>query len=844
MHNAFWTVEMILVGTALLSGHLAWYLSMNRRGMKSAFYMGFLMWGSAWWAAFNALEYLAPSLLGKLILANLQYLAIAAIPVLWYALGAALDTEERRGFGRDPHPVMWVLPALTALFVWMDPWWALVRTDVRLGVQGPFSVILKEFGPWFWIHSAFSYLCVLWGTVLILRGVGVRGGPGRGAGRKHGERRNKVQLFLLVAGTLLPTGVNFIYILGLLPTGSLDPTPLAFSITGLLLVLNLTRFRFLSLVSVAREAAVEHLRHAVLILDRDSRLAYANAVAREAFGIDARCVGKHLTEMGPYLVELGNLKPGEERELSIAGVPGLVSDQLFEARAGIIEQKKRRIGQVITLYNITRRVEAEEALKRVNQGLEERIQERTEALEKSNKLLSGELEHRTRTERQLQYSILHDALTGLANRSLLLSRLDQALAHYHRDPTNFYGLLYLDFDGFKSVNDSYGHEAGDAFLREVASRLTRCMREVDTIARFGGDEFAILLDGVGGPSDVELAAERIAEELSVPISLGQNAVIPSASIGVLFARDDVTSAQEALRDADIAMYKAKLDGKNRRVLFQDEMRIRVQERLHLTNDLRSAISSGGISLAFQPIVRMDAVVVGWEVLARWNHPERGPVSPERFIPLAEESGLIVPLGTWVLLETLKIARDLLVAGRLQDNSHGDKPYFAVNVSAIQLNQPDFAELVLSSLDRLELPRSILNLELTESAIIENRDGVTSILHELSSKGVAFKLDDFGTGYSSLGYLDRIPIDSVKIDRSFIDRMTPTHEGILASAGIVRGIISLSHELGKTVVAEGMETKEQVGLLTKYGCDFAQGYFFGRPMTVEQLQLSLSPDRVE
>ena len=828
MHDAFLTVEIILVGTALLSGHLAWYLSSNSRGMKSAFYMGFLMWASAWWAALNALEYLAPTLLGKLILANLQYLAIAAIPVLWYALGATLDTEERRGFGRNPHPAMWLLPALTAVFVWIDPSWGLVRTDLRLGVQGPFSVILKEFGPWFWIHSAFSYFCVLWGTVLILRGVGARRGT------------NKVQLFLLVAGTLLPTGVNFVYILGFLPPGSLDPTPLAFSITGLLLVLNLTRFRFLSLVSVAREAAVEHLRHAVLILDRESRLAYANSSAREAFGLDARCVGNCLSDLGTYLAELGNLKPGEERVLTIAGIQGLVSDQLFEVRAGIIEQKKHRIGLIITLYNITRRAKAEEALKLANQGLEERIEERTEALEKSNRLLSGELEHRTRTERQLQYSILHDSLTGLANRSLLLSRLDQAIAHYHRDPTNFYGLLYLDFDGFKSVNDSYGHDAGDAFLLEVASRLTRSMREVDTIARLGGDEFAILLDGVGGPADVEQAAERIAEELSVPITLGQNATVPSASIGVLFARADVTSAQEAVRDADIAMYKAKMDGKNRRVLFQDEMRMRVQERLQLTNDLRSAISSGGIALAFQPIVRMDARSVGWEVLARWTHPVRGPISPDRFIPLAEESGLIVPLGTWVLLETLKIARNLLAAGRLPDHPQGDKPFFAVNVSAIQLNQPDFADLVLSSLDRLGLPRSILNLELTESAIIENRDGVMSILTELSSKGVQFKLDDFGTGYSSLGYLDRIPIDCVKIDRSFIDRMIPTHEGVQASAGIVRGIISLSHELGKTVVAEGMETQEQVELLTRYGCDFAQGYFFGRPMTLDQLQLSLVP----
>ncbi|MFA6506758.1 MAG: EAL domain-containing protein, partial [Treponemataceae bacterium] len=475
---------------------------------------------------------------------------------------------------------------------------------------------------------------------------------------------------------------------------------------------------------------------------------------------------------------------------------------------------------------------AENGLKEANHKLEKKIVERTMAL-------TEELEHRIRTERQLTHTALHDPLTGLPNRSLLMNRVEQSIARFQRDQSAQYGILFIDIDDFKQINDNYGHSAGDAFLCEIASRLRRCVREVDTVARLGGDEFVVLLDGMGMDPDIGTAAERVSDELSIPYNIGRNSVISTASIGVLLCRSDIVDAGEALRNADIAMYRAKNTGKNKRVAYTDQMLIGVLENNRLTQDLRSAIGHGGIRLVFQPIVNlMRGTTVGWEVLARWQHPDFGMIGPDRFIPIAEESGLIVPLGTFIILETLKIAANLNAANLLPDFSTSDPPFFAVNVSAVQLGNTEFADFVLSAIDRYMLPRAILNLELTETALIENRDAVIAVIERLADEGISFKLDDFGTGYSSLGYLDRIPFDTVKIDRSFIERIDEYRENSSASGGIVKGIISLSHELGKKVVAEGIETAVQAETLKSYGCDFAQGYLFGKPIDADALTVTL------
>jgi diguanylate cyclase (GGDEF)-like protein len=428
----------------------------------------------------------------------------------------------------------------------------------------------------------------------------------------------------------------------------------------------------------------------------------------------------------------------------------------------------------------------------------------------------------------------------LANRSLALSRIEQLLMRSHRDPTMSYAILHLDFDGLKSINDRFGHSAGDSFLCELASRLKRSIREVDLAARVGGDEFVVLLDGLTDTENLEKITDHVVDDLSVPIHFGSSAVIPSVSIGTVTGRSDYNDPHSILYDAEIAAYRAKSSGRNMRVIFSEEMRLQVNERNLLSDALRAAIASGEITLAFQPIVRMDGSRIGWEVLARWRHERLGPIGPDRFIPIAEESGLIIPLGAYILIETLKTVAALRSEGLLGEG-RPEVAFFAVNVSAIQFGQQNFSEFVLSSMDRLALPHAMLHLELTESAIMVNRDVATHVIEQLSAAGISFKLDDFGTGYSSLEYLHRIPINCVKIDRSFISRMDL--QGDQSSAGIVRGMISLSHELRKTVVAEGIETEAQARMLRECGCDFAQGYYFGKPLDKSALFESLYTAKV-
>ncbi len=812
------SVIATLAVSSLLASVLCLYLLERRQESPAALYMGLLMAAVAWWSGLNAFEYMVGSLRAKIFVANLEYLAIACIPILWFAFGSSLASEERSGRGSDPKMAIWIVPALTAILVWLDPLLGLVRSSFRLEVQGGFTTIGKEFGPWFWLHSAYSYLWILVGTAMVLRSSGSKRGSGR------------MQAPMLVVGALLPVAANLFYVSGYFPFSAVDPTPLAFSFTGLLLFINLARFRFLALLTSARASAIEHLRDPVMVLDRRGRLVYANAAARSVFAADAL---KRWESRGePPLPFPAADETGEDH----ADFP--FEGRRYESRSAELRARGRLVGRLVTLYDVTRRAVAEDSLKEVNRDLEAKIAQRTKDLEETASRLSLELEYRTKNERRLFHDAMHDPLTGLANRSLLTSRIDLAVSRSRRDPTALYGILYIDFDGFKAVNDSFGHDAGDYFLREIGRRLLRAVRDVDTVARLGGDEFVVLLDGIKGPGELDEIADRINDGLSVPLLIGADHVVPSASVGVLIGESGYEESEEILRDADIAMYSAKAAGKNRREVFRPEMRSDRATRNRLTNDLRSAIASGGISLAFQPIVRMDGVLAGCEVLARWLHPEFGNVGPDRFIPIAEASGLIVPLGTYVLIEALKTAAALRDAGLFAHWVAQDPFFFAVNISAIQLDQPDFPEVVLNSIERFGLPRSWLHLEITESAIMESRHSSLGAVERIAAAGISIKLDDFGTGYSSLGHLHVIPVDSVKIDRGFIQRMGEWSDLGSSPAGMVRGIITLVHELSKVVVAEGVETEAQAEQLRRFGCDFGQGYLFGKPMDSGALALLL------
>ncbi len=419
---------------------------------------------------------------------------------------------------------------------------------------------------------------------------------------------------------------------------------------------------------------------------------------------------------------------------------------------------------------------------------------------------------------QLKHEATHDALTGLANRSVFAERTAHAIHSAVGDKQ--ISVLFIDLDDFKTINDSLGHEAGDRLLIEVARRLERCVRQGDTVARLGGDEFAVLLESAVDRNDVVAVARRALESLSEPVPLETRSVRASASIGIAMDLDQELDVQDLLRNADVAMYLSKSRGKGRFEFFESRMHDEAIERLDLKADLQRAIDEQQFVLFYQPIFDLDTGRVAMaEALIRWKHPERGMIMPDRFIPLAEESGLIVPMGDWVLREACKQA----AKWRLIDGC--ENMGITVNLSMRQLYEAGLFNTLTSALRESGLPASALLLEITESMLAIDADRTAGILEQLKTIGVKLAIDDFGTGYSSLSYLRSFPVDSIKIDRSFINELyrSPT------STALVEAVVNLSKALGATTVAEGIEHAEQATVLRRLGCDRGQGFYYCRPM---------------
>ncbi|HUL56995.1 MAG TPA: EAL domain-containing protein [Usitatibacter sp.] len=431
---------------------------------------------------------------------------------------------------------------------------------------------------------------------------------------------------------------------------------------------------------------------------------------------------------------------------------------------------------------------------------------------------------RRRAEAELYHNAYHDSLTQLSNRVHFDEQLNRAIARVQRHPEQRFAVMYLDFDRFKLVNDSLGHKAGDELLVSVGKRLKAMLRETDVLARLGGDEFAILVEDLRHQRDAVELAERIHKELEKPVRLGPMDVAVSASIGITFSTNNYQSSDDIVRDADIAMYKAKSKGKAQTALFDSSQHATVSAQLQLETELRKALGKGQIYLEYQPICTLkNAKLVGFEALARWNHPERGLLEPSMFIPVAEETGLIVPLGNWVLAEACRQMRDWRA---IRD---GTDLRMSVNVSSLQLTHPDFVSHVGRSLQAAEMKPSQLTLEVTESVLMNGIENAVSTLTALRQMGVQLSIDDFGTGYSSLSYLATLPIDALKVDRSFIDRMSRDSEG----SEIVKAIFKLGQALSKVVYAEGIETSAQLALLRELGCEFGQGFLLSRPVNAER-----------
>jgi diguanylate cyclase (GGDEF)-like protein/PAS domain S-box-containing protein len=443
-------------------------------------------------------------------------------------------------------------------------------------------------------------------------------------------------------------------------------------------------------------------------------------------------------------------------------------------------------------------------------------------------LNSRDVSERKAFEEQLAHQAFHDPVTSLANRALFSDRVEHALMRATRGVPEI-AVMFIDLDDFKTVNDSLGHTAGDVVLQEVGRRLKIAVRPTDTVARFGGDEFAVLLDGVDGSADAADAASRILRALELPIEIDGKNVVPRASVGICLVGEDLETpeATELLRNADVAMYMAKRDSKGSYRVFEPMMHERVVERLELRSDLQHALSLDQLELHYQPVVRLAGrEILGVEALVRWNHPTRGTIPPVQFIPVAEETGLIIPMGRWILETACR------EGVQLQQRFPRDNPLtMSVNLSVRQLQSETLVADVRSALSRTGLAPSDLVLEITESLMLTDTDFAMQQLHDLKSLGIRLAMDDFGTGYSSLSYLSRFPVDILKMDRSFV--------GSEDNEALTSAIIALGTSLSLEVVAEGIELAEQANSLEELGCELGQGYLFARPMDADALSTFLA-----
>lgn len=519
---------------------------------------------------------------------------------------------------------------------------------------------------------------------------------------------------------------------------------------------------------------VDKSTNGILVIDKQHQIRYANPTACQQFSC---CTGHHVA-----LLDL--IRPG--RTVEVEG------ERLSPEQTGFVEI-----------------------------STEETIWEGQDAL----LVTLRDITLRKKAELQLVFDAFHDSLTQLPNRALLLDRLENRIRRQQRQFDSMFAVLFIDLDRFKNINDGLGHAMGDVFLVQVAQRLSALLREGDTIARLSGDEFIILLDTIRDVNDAIFVADRILSDFKKPFILDTTEVFTSASIGITTSDISYQLASEVLRDADTAMYHAKDAGKGRYALFTHAMHAQAVNLLRLETDLQLALERGEFFLHYQPIVDLNhKKLFGFEALLRWQHPSRGLLYPSAFVHVAEETGLIVPIGMWVLREACLQLREW--------QSHVDDIHalkMSVNFSYRQFLQFDIVKKIKEVLAETKLPPRCLKIELTENVLIEHTDLVNSILQELKTLAIQIDIDDFGTGYSSLSYLHRFPIDSLKIDRSFVSRMQDEEKNL----EIVRSILGLARSLGIHVVAEGIEHESQLEKLRQLQCDYGQGYLFARPLSNEQ-----------
>lgn len=550
---------------------------------------------------------------------------------------------------------------------------------------------------------------------------------------------------------------------------------------------------------------INHLQAGVIIYDPDGKMTMANLAGRELLDLSSESLSLSSSPETDvtFLDESGGTLPPQQhpcQQVLTTQVP------LQNYVMGI--RRKPPLDSIWTLVNAFPSFDEQNRLTQVV-------------------VLLLDITDRKLVEEKLRYRALHDALTGLPNRTLLTERLDHAIQRVKRHPESLFAVLFIDLDRFKVINDSLGHLVGDQLLIYIANTLKSHVRSCDTVARLGGDEFVILLEDLSSPHEVLQIIERIDEDVKKPIQLMNKTLFTSASIGIALSSPEYSTGEDILRDADNAMYRAKGNNLASYELFNLEMRQTVLEIFELETSLRQALEQQQFILHYQPIVDASSLeLLGFEALVRWLHPEKGLISPGKFIPLAEETGLIIPLSEWIFQEACG-----QMAQWCAHFDHASSLKMSVNVAADHFQSPRFLQTITQTLAETQLLGKNLKLELTESLLIKNTDRVLSLLPQLQQQGIEISLDDFGTGYSSLNYLKRFPINTLKIDKSFVDGLDPNYNQ--ADVSIIEAIIHIAQSLGMNVVAEGVETDFQGEQLQQLGCEAIQGYLVAPPLTAKE-----------
>jgi diguanylate cyclase (GGDEF)-like protein len=433
-----------------------------------------------------------------------------------------------------------------------------------------------------------------------------------------------------------------------------------------------------------------------------------------------------------------------------------------------------------------------------------------------------------RINKKIALIATHDTLTGLPNRSLIQDLIKQAISSAEREGSTF-AVLFIDLDGFKKINDGMGHVCGDVLLQVVAKRLENCIRKSDTTARWGGDEFIVLLDKLSNPSDAADISIKIKSSLAKEFNIRNQDVFVTPSIGIILFPADGQQVDTLIARADTAMYNVKIRSKNDFCFYSQDFETQAKEKLILDAQLRHALQSNEFKIHYQPQFDLNSSqLMGMEALIRWQHPQKGLIAPDEFIPLAEETGLIVPIGEWLI----KTICQQLKIWKQQGLS---PPQLAINISARQFLQKNLVTLITQEMDRHGIAPNSIQIEITESMMIQDIEQVNSIMNEFKSAGISIAIDDFGTGYSSLEYLKRLPIDKLKIDKSFIGNILNNSD----DASIVQAVIAMGHSMNMQIIAEGVETKEQAEFLSNRNCDYAQGFYFSKPVSALDMEKELN-----